>query len=94
MLIVGPDGSVDVRRETEVPEGAKLGLDFGAVVPGRIRFAPAGGVFVLEVEALPAPFVLNCFVGLLSGDRTPLDPGLAPGVGLAASTLALLSSPP
>lgn len=67
-----------------------LGLGFGAA-PGAGRF-PAGGVFVLDVDVLEAPLVPNCLVGDLVGDRIPLA-SLGPGVGLPASTLALLPGP-
>lgn len=49
----------------------------------------AGGVLVLEVDALGVPLLANCFVGDLTGDLIPLVV-LAPGVGLPATALVLL----
>lgn len=69
-----------------------LCLDLAAA--GAPGFLLAGGVFVLEVDVLDTPLLPACFVGLFVGDRIPLRPVLAPGVGLLGTALSLLPGAP
>lgn len=74
--------------------GAMLGRDLTAGVP---PLRPVGsdafvdGVDVREVAELDTPLLLSCFVGLFTGLLIPLSCEVRlPGVGLAATMLALL----
>ena len=81
-------GMADILRLAVVLGAARLGRGLTPATPG--GFLPAGGVFVLDVDALDTPLLPSCFVGDFVGDRMPFNPDLAPGVGLLAIALALL----
>ena len=68
-----------------------LGLGFAAA--GAAGFLPAGGVLVLDVDALETPLLPSCFVGDFAVEYTALTPALAPGVGLLPIALALFPGP-
>lgn len=79
----GAAGGLAVGRAAAEVEAAKLGLGFvvaAVVVEGLLEI---GGVLVLEVDVLEIPLLPACLEGDLTGDRMPLNPGLAAGVGVA-----------
>ena len=77
----------DVRLPAAVAAGCKLCL--GLVEPDVAAAFPTGGVFVLDVDVLETPLLVNCFVGDFVGDLRPLILGLPAGVGLPVIALAL-----
>lgn len=94
VAVVGAGGIVEVRRPAALLGGWRLGLNFVvAVVVVVVGFLAAGGVLVLDVDALETPLLPSCFVGDFVGERNPLNPALAPGVGLPAIALPRLPGP-
>lgn len=96
--VTGGGGPIEVRFAAVVPWVPTLGLGLGvgvAPVAPAGRLAVVGGVLVLDVDVLDMPFMLlpSCLVGLLTGLLKPLKVALAPGVGLALPTTALLLFP-
>jgi hypothetical protein len=82
-------GNIVERRAVLVVLGGNmLALDRDGM--GCAGFLAAGGVPVRVDWALDKPLLVICFVGDFTGDRIPLVPLRAPGVGLPLNILVRL----